>query len=65
LLLEAPRAVRVATHGTGCTYAAAITACLARGATLPGAVFEAKEVITRAIHGSIRAGPFMVLNPFI
>ncbi|HMJ91762.1 MAG TPA: bifunctional hydroxymethylpyrimidine kinase/phosphomethylpyrimidine kinase [Candidatus Acidoferrum sp.] len=64
LLLEAPRAVRVATHGTGCTYAAAITAEISRGKTLSDAVTDAKEFITGAIYGSMTAGPFTVLNPF-
>jgi hydroxymethylpyrimidine/phosphomethylpyrimidine kinase len=64
LLLEAPRAAGVATHGTGCTYAAAITAQLAQGKTLADAVVAAKEFITNAIHNSVSAGPFMVLNPF-
>jgi hydroxymethylpyrimidine/phosphomethylpyrimidine kinase len=37
------------THGTGCTYSAAITALLARGGTLVAAVREAKDFISRAI----------------
>jgi len=37
------------THGTGCTYSAAITAELARGSPLPEAVAHAKAYITRAI----------------
>ncbi len=37
------------THGTGCTYSAAITALLARGETLVAAVREAKDFISRAI----------------
>ena len=40
------------THGTGCTYSAAITALLARGKTLVEAVREAKEFISRAIAGA-------------
>ncbi len=64
LLLEAPRAIGVATHGTGCTYAAAIAAHLARGETLVDAVKKAKQLITNAIHHSVAAGPFTVLNPF-
>lgn len=64
LLLEAPRARGVTTHGTGCTYAAAITSYLARGETLPNAVTHAKHFITAAIHGSIEVGPFSALNPF-
>jgi hydroxymethylpyrimidine/phosphomethylpyrimidine kinase len=38
------------THGTGCTYSAAITAGLAKGESLPEAVGKAKEFITRAIR---------------
>jgi hydroxymethylpyrimidine/phosphomethylpyrimidine kinase len=47
--LAAPRIETRHTHGTGCTYAAAITALLARGETLPDAVREAKRFISRAI----------------
>ncbi len=38
------------THGTGCTYSAAITAELARGTALPEAVACAKRFITEAIR---------------
>ncbi len=38
------------THGTGCTYSAAITAGLARGYDLPSAVEHAKRFITEAIR---------------
>ncbi len=38
------------THGTGCTYSAAITSCLARGMALPAAVAVAKRFITEAIR---------------
>ena len=41
------------THGTGCTYSAAITAGLARGASLESAVARAK----RFIHEAIRTNP--------
>lgn len=40
------------THGTGCTYSAAITACLARGMALPAAVAVAKRFITEAIRSA-------------
>jgi hydroxymethylpyrimidine/phosphomethylpyrimidine kinase len=40
----------VHTHGTGCTYSAAITAGLAKGESLIEAVGKAKEFITRAIR---------------
>ncbi len=38
------------THGTGCTYSAAITAALAIGLELPEAVERAKSYITEAIR---------------
>ena len=38
------------THGSGCTYSAAITACLAKGMALADAVRLAKEFVTRAIR---------------
>jgi hydroxymethylpyrimidine/phosphomethylpyrimidine kinase len=47
--LTAPRIETPHTHGTGCTYSAAITALLARGETLGSAVREAKSFISRAI----------------
>lgn len=39
----------VQTHGTGCTYAAAIAANLARGSSLHEAVSDGKQFVTRAI----------------
>ena len=50
--LAAPRIETPHTHGTGCTYSAAITALLARGKTLLEAVREAKDFISRAIAGA-------------
>jgi len=38
------------THGTGCTYSAAITAGLASGETLPAAVARAKQYLREAIR---------------
>lgn len=38
------------THGTGCTYSAAITALLARGRALNDAVEDAKRYVTEAIR---------------
>jgi hydroxymethylpyrimidine/phosphomethylpyrimidine kinase len=46
----APRIATRHTHGTGCTYSAAIAACLARGLGLPDAVRAAKAFITEAIR---------------
>ena len=50
---EVFRAARIATphtHGTGCTYSAAITACLASGNSLFVAVTRAKAFISEAIR---------------
>lgn len=38
------------THGTGCTFSAAITAYLAKGLTVREAVAEAKQYVTQAIR---------------
>ncbi len=46
---ESPRIDRVRTHGTGCTYSAAIATGLARGLLLDEAVHEAKAFVTRSI----------------
>ena len=48
----APRIETRHTHGTGCTYSAAITACLAAGVPLEDAVTRAKAFITEAIRTS-------------
>jgi len=44
------------THGTGCTYSAAITARLARGDEVPAAVAEAKRYVTAAIRAGFALG---------
>ncbi len=44
------------THGSGDTLAAAITAGLARGATLPEAVRQGKAFVTAAVEGSFPLG---------
>ncbi len=44
------------THGTGCTYAAALACSLARNKPLETAVAEAKEFITQAIRQSFSIG---------
>lgn len=44
------------THGTGCSFSAAITAMLARGESIPRAVEVAKEFITTAIRYGLRVG---------
>jgi len=47
---KAPRIRTRHTHGTGCTYSAAITAELAKGKSLFAAIASAKKFITRAIR---------------
>ena len=47
-----PRIATRNTHGTGCTFSAAITASLAHGYELPDAVERAKRYITEAIRGN-------------
>jgi len=55
-LFRTPRIETDATHGTGCTLAAAITACLARGMNLADAVGAAKHFVTEAIRQSPQLG---------
>ena len=50
------------THGTGCTYAAAITAQLALGKPLISAVTFAKKFISNAIYHSYKTGEYEALN---
>jgi hydroxymethylpyrimidine/phosphomethylpyrimidine kinase len=63
-LLEAPRVTGISSHGTGCTYSAAIAGYLALGLALPEAVAMAKQHITQALAQGIRVAGHDVLNPF-
>lgn len=54
--LTAERVPTPHTHGTGCTYSAAIAAGLARGAAVPEAVAEAKRYVTAAIRAGFALG---------
>ena len=51
-----PRIETVNTHGTGCTFASAIAAGLARGMSLLDAVALAKDYVTEAIRTSFPVG---------
>jgi hydroxymethylpyrimidine/phosphomethylpyrimidine kinase len=62
LLLSAPFIRGTNTHGTGCTYSAAITAHLACGRSLPRSVALAKDFITQAISHARRIARHQVLN---
>jgi hydroxymethylpyrimidine/phosphomethylpyrimidine kinase len=50
--LHAPRVATRNTHGTGCTFAAAIAARLALGDNVPDALAAAKEYVTRALQAA-------------
>ncbi|HEY0170642.1 MAG TPA: bifunctional hydroxymethylpyrimidine kinase/phosphomethylpyrimidine kinase, partial [Pyrinomonadaceae bacterium] len=52
----APRVETTSTHGTGCTLAAGIAACLARGMSLNESVEAAKRFVTEAIRRAPRLG---------
>jgi hydroxymethylpyrimidine/phosphomethylpyrimidine kinase len=53
---RAPRMASRHTHGTGCTFASAIAAELAKGATVVQAVGRAKEYVTAAIRAGADLG---------
>lgn len=63
-LLATPFVKGVNTHGTGCTYSAAITGYLASGRSLLEAVRRAKEFMYRAIAHHRKVGRHAVLNWF-
>jgi hydroxymethylpyrimidine kinase/phosphomethylpyrimidine kinase len=44
------------THGTGCTYASALAAEIARGENVIAAVEKAKKLVTEAIKNSLKIG---------
>ena len=56
LLLRSPYLESGNTHGTGCTFASAIAAGLARGMAAPEAVRRAKEYVTEAIRSGAPIG---------
>jgi hydroxymethylpyrimidine/phosphomethylpyrimidine kinase len=64
LLLSAPFVKGVSTHGTGCTFSAAITGYAALGCELSYAVQLGKEYITQAIAQRLEAGGHSILNHF-
>ena len=59
---SAPFVTGVATHGTGCTYSAAIAAGLAQGKSLAEAIAQGKEFIRAAIGGHFSLGEVQALN---
>ena len=59
---SAPFVRNVATHGTGCTYSAAITAGLAKDLPLADAISGAKKFVTGAIRNHHRWGEIHALK---
>ncbi|MDI6884351.1 MAG: bifunctional hydroxymethylpyrimidine kinase/phosphomethylpyrimidine kinase [Hadesarchaea archaeon] len=53
---KGPRIAGGPTHGTGCSFASAITAELAKGASLDYAIARAKEFVEGAIEARLRVG---------
>jgi len=53
---SAPRLDVKTTHGTGCSFSAAITAQLAKGEGIPAAVEHAKKLVTSAIKFGLNIG---------
>lgn len=56
ILFRGARIKTTSTHGTGCTLAAAITACLARGLSLEESAGTAKRFVADAIHHAPHIG---------
>ena len=59
---RSPRQADVASHGTGCTLSAAITAALAHGLTMTDAVAQAKTFLDHALARSLQLGSLTALN---
>ncbi|MEM1157405.1 MAG: bifunctional hydroxymethylpyrimidine kinase/phosphomethylpyrimidine kinase [Verrucomicrobiota bacterium] len=60
--LKSDRVPRIHTHGTGCTFSAAIVSGLASGQELVPAVRKAKRYVSRTIQDHYRLGRFTPLN---
>ena len=54
--LAAPRVDTTNDHGTGCTFASAIAAGLAKGLSLPNAATQAKEYVTATLRRAFPIG---------
>ena len=57
-----PFVAGVSTHGTGCTYSAAIAAGLAQGKSLADAIAQGKEFVSQAIDRHFSLGKIQALN---
>lgn len=64
LEFKGPRVKVGPTHGTGCSFSAALTAELAKGATVQLAIDRARRFIVSAIEGRLKVGKgIMPVNP--
>lgn len=54
--ISQPRVNTIHTHGTGCTFSAAITACLAKGMRVEESIITARTYIQFAIEDSLGIG---------
>lgn len=61
-VFAAPRVDAAETHGTGCTFSAALCALLARGEPLPAAVRGAQSFVARALAAAKAVGNHHPLN---
>jgi hydroxymethylpyrimidine/phosphomethylpyrimidine kinase len=62
---SAPKVFGVASHGTGCTYSAAITAGLVFGRPLEETITQAKKFVTESIRNHFQWANLHALNPKI
>jgi hydroxymethylpyrimidine/phosphomethylpyrimidine kinase len=59
---RASQVPNIKTHGTGCTFSAAIAANLALGHSLTGSIARAKRFVTNAIRGAVTVGRYSALR---
>jgi hydroxymethylpyrimidine/phosphomethylpyrimidine kinase len=59
---RAPMVLKIKTHGTGCTFSAAIAGNLALGHGLLDAIARAKRFVTRAVRDAVKVGRHRALR---
>jgi hydroxymethylpyrimidine/phosphomethylpyrimidine kinase len=64
-VLHSPRVAARQTHGTGCTFSAALAACLSRGMGLAAAADAAGAFVSDALRYALRVGEHRPLNPSV